>query len=619
MKTYTVYFEPFGRRGKCQSDRSLLDCARRLGIGINNVCGGVGKCQACKIQAISGAVSAPTSRELEAFSQQELKDGRRLACQTYPIGDCKLSIPPESMNTLQRTQVEGSEIPVSLEPPVRAYQVKLPPPSLSEPLADAEALLKTLKQQHKVRCSKVDIDVLHNLSPQLRSWNWECQATVRNDEIIAISSPESRQLGLAIDLGTTKIASYLVNLCNGKTLAAKGAMNPQTIYGEDIISRISAVVNSPHEGIKLQKLVADAINKLAVNMCAEIDAELGEIVEVVVVGNTAMHHLFLGLPVRQLALSPFVPAVSGALDTKARNLGLNIASGAYIHLLPNIAGFVGADHVAMLLATEAWQAKAPTIAIDIGTNTEVSFINKGKVSSISCASGPAFEGGHIKNGMWAASGAIERVQITKDSVQYQTIDDAPPVGICGSGILDAIAQLYQIGVIGNDGRMKDSHPRVRTQKEQREFVLVSKKERNGLPAIVITQRDVRELQLAKAAIRTGIQVLLEANGCAEEEIKQVIIAGAFGSYIDIKSAIAIGMLPSLPLDHFRQVGNAAGMGAKLALVSVSQRARAQKIASRVHYLELASFPNFRQAFIQASYLGQYRIERDKRKDIKKDA
>ncbi|MBM4432513.1 MAG: DUF4445 domain-containing protein [Chloroflexi bacterium] len=615
MKTYTVYFEPFGRRGKCRSDRSLLDCARRLGIGINNVCGGVGKCQACKIQVISGTVSAPTSHELKAFSPQEMKGGWRLACQTHPTSNGKVSIPPESMTTLQRTQVEGLEIAVRLEPLIRTYQVKLSPPSLSEPLADAEALLKTLRQQHKVRCSKVDIDVLHNLSPQLRSWDWECQAAVRNDEIIAISSPESRQVGLAIDLGTTKIASYLIDLSNGKTLAAKGIINPQASYGEDIISRISAVVSSPEEGIKLQKLVVGAINKLAAELCAEVDAKVEEIIEAVIVGNTAMHHLLLGLPVKQLALSPFVPAVSDALDIKARDLGLNLAPGAYIHLLPNIAGFVGADHVAMLLATEAWQAEAPTIAIDIGTNTEVSFINKRKISAVSCASGPAFEGGHIKNGMWAARGAIERVQITEDSIQYQTIDDALPVGICGSGILDAMAQLYQAGVIGSDGRMKDNHPRVRTRKEQREFVLVSEAERNGLPAIVITQQDVRELQLAKAAIRTGIQVLLEANGCAEEEIKQIIIAGAFGSYIDIKSVIAIGMLPALPLERFRQVGNAAGMGAKLALISVSQRARAQKISSRIHYIELASFPNFRQTFIQANYLGQYRIEHGKRKEI----
>jgi len=299
--------------------------------------------------------------------------------------------------------------------------------------------------------------------------------------------------------------------------------------------------------------------------------------------------------------------VSRALDVKAGDLGLHIAPGAYVHLLPNIAGFVGADHVAMLLATEDWQAKGPTVAIDIGTNTEVSLINNGKITATSCASGPAFEGGHIKDGMRAATGAIERLRIVNDSVQYQTIGQAPPTGICGSGILDALSQLYLAGIIDKGGRITDKHPRVRTIKGQREFVLVGEEEREGQPAITITQRDVRELQLAKAAIRSGIQALLEANGCSDDEIKQVIIAGAFGTYIDVASAVSIGMLPSLPLNRFRQAGNAAGMGAKLALISLSRRAEAQAIASRVKYIELASAPEFQQTFVQASFLGRYRI------------
>jgi len=392
-------------------------------------------------------------------------------------------------------------------------------------------------------------------------------------------------------------------------------MNPQISYGEDIVSRITSVIDSPANSAELQKLVVAALNGLAVDLCAEIGANTEEIVEAVVVGNTAMHHLFLRLPVSQLAYSPFVPAVSQALDIKARDLGLDIASGAYGHVLPNIAGFVGADHVAMLLATEVWQAKGLILALDIGTNTEVSLVNNGEIATVSCASGPAFEGGHIKDGMRAASGAIERLQIADDSIQYQTIDNLPPVGICGSGILDTMAQLYLVGIIDKGGRMKDNHPRLRTEKKQRQFVLVSEEERDGNPAIVITQQDIRELQLAKAAIRTGIQVLLETNGCSEEEVEQVIIAGAFGSYIDVSSAITIGMLPSLPLGRFRQVGNAAGMGAKLALISDSKRSQARNIASQVHYLELATNPNFMQTFVQASYLGRYRMTHGKRREI----
>ena len=615
MTAFTIDFEPVGLRGKCRRNESLLACARRLGVGISSICGGQGTCHSCKVQILSGTVSKPTSNEPEVFTSQELKEGWRLACQTYPTSDCKLTVPPESMTTPQRVQVEGLEITVHPEPPVQAYRLQLAAPSLSAPRADADRLLQALNQQHQLHCGKVDINALRILSDQLRSWNWECQAVVRNDEVIALLPRPSHQLGLAIDLGTTKIAGYLVDLSNGRTLAAKGVMNPQISYGEDIISRITGVIQLPDEGVPVQKLAVEAINELSADLCAELGANTEEIVEAVVVGNTAMHHLFLGLPVRQLALSPFVPAVSRALDVKAGDLGLRIAPGAYVYLLPNIAGFVGADHVAMLLATEVLQAEGPIVALDIGTNTEVSLVNKEEVATVSCASGPAFEGGHIKNGMRAATGAIERLRIADDSIQYQTIGEAPPVGICGSGILDALSQLYLARIIDEGGRIVENHPRVHTYKGQREFVLVSKEERDGQPAITITQQDIRELQLAKAAIRTGIQVLLEANGCSEDEIKQVIIAGAFGTYIDVANAVAIGMLPSLPLNRFRQAGNAAGMGAKLALISLSKRAEAQAVASRVKYIELASAPNFEQTFIQASYLGQYRIIDGRREEI----
>jgi uncharacterized 2Fe-2S/4Fe-4S cluster protein (DUF4445 family) len=614
MTACTIDFEPVGRRGECQKSESLLDCARRLGMGISSVCGGKGTCHSCKVQVLVGTVSKSTYNEKEAFTSQELNEGWRLACQTYPLSDCKLTVPPESMTTTQRVQVEGLEVKVRPEPPVKSYHLKMEAPSLSAPKADADRLLQVLNQQHELNCSKIDLNALRVLSNQIRSWDWEFQAAVRNDEVITLLPWTSHQLGLAIDLGTTKIAGYLVNLSNGKTLAAKGVMNPQISHGEDIISRITSAVHSPDEGVLLQKLAAEAINELCADLCAEAKVSTEEIIEAVVVGNTAMHHLFLGLPVRQLALSPFVPAVSMAVDFKAADLGWHIAPGAYVHLLPNIAGFVGADHVAVLLTTEVLTAKGPIVALDIGTNTEVSLIHDGKITSTSCASGPAFEGGHIKYGMRAATGAIERLRITDDTIQYQTIDGAPPIGICGSGILDALSQLYLAKAIDEGGRIMDDHPRVRTYKGQREFILVTKEERGGKPAITITQHDIRELQLAKAAIRSGIQTLLEMNDCPEDKIKQVIIAGAFGTYIDVASAVTIGMLPSLPLNRFRQAGNAAGMGAKLALISLTKRAEAQALISRVNYIELASTPGFEQTFIQASYLGQYRIIDGKRKE-----
>jgi len=294
---------------------------------------------------------------------------------------------------------------------------------------------------------------------------------------------------------------------------------------------------------------------------------------------------------------------------------LHLAPGAYVHLLPNIGGFVGADHVAMLLATNTWQSKAPTIALDIGTNTEVSFIAGGEVTTVSCASGPAFEGYQIQHGMRAAGGAIESVRITDGRIQYQTIDETVPVGICGSGLLDIAAQLSQSGAIDAGGRLLDGDPRVVAHDGRREYVLVSRNGHQAQSDIVITQKDVRQLQLAKSAIRAGIQTLLETRGYSETDIGRVIIAGAFGSYIDIQSAIDIGMLPPIERKRFRQVGNAAGIGAKLALLSRSQRRLAETVASRATYIELARCAGFNRTFMQATYLGKYRLKNGEREEM----
>jgi uncharacterized 2Fe-2S/4Fe-4S cluster protein (DUF4445 family) len=307
MTAHKIDFEPVGRRGECQSQDSLLECARKLGVGISSICGGQGTCHSCRIQVLSGSVTRPTTAELEAFSPRELKAGWRLACQTHPRSDVRLHLPAESMTTPQRLQVEGQEVAISPQPPVRAYRLKLAVPSLEALHADADKLLQRLNRQYRLNCQKVDIGVLRFISDQLRSWQWRCQAAVRNDEVLALLPPQSHPLGLAIDLGTTKIAGYLVDLSDGQTLAAQGVMNPQISHGEDIISRINRAVHSEEERDQLQKLAAEAISKLGAELCAEAKANPEEIVEVVVVGNTAMHHLFLGLPVRQLALSPFVP------------------------------------------------------------------------------------------------------------------------------------------------------------------------------------------------------------------------------------------------------------------------------------------------------------------------
>lgn len=601
--TVHIEFEPVGRRGDCPSGGSLLDCARYLGVDIVSICGGFGDCGHCIVQVLKGKVSPVTDNERRLLSAEMLAHGFRLACRTVPLGDVLVKVPPSSLSTPQRTQVEGEEISVKPNPIVKSYSISLSAPTMADLQADSERLQAYLADKYKVKITSVDFAVLRELSPGLRQLHWQAKVAVRQGEVVNLSPESARPLGLAVDLGTSKIAMYLMDLASGKTVAMKGVMNPQISYGEDIIARMALANRSSEQAKLLQELVVDVLNEEVTEMCAGINANPSDIVDAVLVANTAMHHLFLRLPVGQLTRAPFIPAISSACDVKARDIGLKVAKGAYLHLLPNIAGYVGADHVAMILSTGIVKNTGVVLALDIGTNTEICLANHGKLTSLSCASGPAFEGAHIKYGMRAADGAIEHVKLEKDKVKYQTIGGIPPVGLCGSAILDTLAQLFIAGIVDAKGRML-SHPRVREVDGTREFVLVYEGEQGSEhPDITFTQKDVRELQLAKGAIRTGIEVLLETNGLTERDIDSVIVAGAFGSYIDISSAVVIGMLPRIPLESYKQVGNAAGMGAKLALISRRRRSEAEKIARQVNYIDLSSAPRFASVFNQSINLG----------------
>ena len=617
MADYTIDFQPMGRKGDCREGESIMECARRLDIDIAGVCGGRGTCHSCRVQVTKGTLSEPTGREKEAFSEKELEDCWRLACQARPSSNCLVVISLESMSASQRVYLEGMEMVVAPDPAVRAYHLKLNAPTLEDQLADADRLMAALRAQHQVTTEGIDMAVLRTFSPKIREWGWECQVSVRDKEIIAVSPWPSRQLGMAVDLGTTTIASYLVDLTDGKTLASLGAVNPQVTYGEDIISRVDHAIKSPEDGLRQQKLVTDKISELAADLCKEAGTSTGDIMEAVIVCNTAMHHLLLNLSVRQLVLAPFTAAASLPMDIKARDLGIKLGPGAIVHIPPVITGFIGSDHLAMLLAAHRKKNDELVIAIDIGTNTEISMLIGDEITTTSCASGPAFEGGHIKHGIRAAEGAMERLRITDDAIDYQTINSAPPIGICGSGIMDGLAQLYLAKIIDPGGRFDKDNPRVRiNDKNQAEFVIVDQESEGARSSIVITQKDIRELQLAKAAIRAGIRLLLETSGFEEEQIKQVIIAGSFGTYIDLSAAVTIGLLPDLPMDSFSQVGNAAGMGAKQNLISQARRQETQNIADRINYIELASSLAFRNTFIEASKLGKYKLDARKSEAVK---
>ena len=594
---FIVDFQPVDRRGEFSEKDSLLECAKHLGVDLVSICGGSGSCGRCKVQLISGQISELSSVEKSILTEEEVLLGCRLACKTYPRSDVTIHVPPESLTTPQRTQVEGLDVKVTSDPLIVSVDVELTPPTLESNLSDVKNLKAALLETG-VDLRDLDFFVMQSLSDVLRQNNWRVKAALRKGEIIAISSPIAQWLGLAVDIGTTKVAGYLVDLAAGEVLASKGVMNPQISYGEDLVSRIVVANKSEGGRRKLQRCLVDTLSKIARELCEETGHMADEIVDAVIVGNTVIHHLFLGLPLNQLGGAPYTPVIDAAVDIKAREIGLKIGAGAYVHLLPNIAGYVGADHVAMLLATKLDQADETTLAIDIGTNTEICLNHKGKMNSVSCASGPAFEGAHIKHGMRAAPGAIEYVRIENDKVEIQTIGGDPPAGICGSGALDVVAQLRLCEIIDVRGRMRD-HTLIRNEGGSKEFILV---DLPGSIPITISQKDVRELQLAKAAVRMGIIALVENAEIKEEDIQKVIIAGAFGTFINLKSAITIGMLPDLPLERFEQVGNAAGTGARMALISKRERNKAGQLAEKVGYIELAKVQNFNKRFAQATFL-----------------
>jgi uncharacterized 2Fe-2S/4Fe-4S cluster protein (DUF4445 family) len=617
-KTYSINLQPVGRRAEVTSDQSLLTAAQASGVELVSLCGGVGACDSCKVRLVSGKLSPLTLEEEALFSIGEQTAGYRLACQAKPLSDVVIDIPPESLTTPQRLQVEGIEVEIQLEPLVKPIDLQLDPPALHDLRSDTTRVTDAINQTNLAgsndgpctRLPRFHHAVLSTLSSKVRHLEWLMRLAVRENEVIAVLPPTdpagkaTSLLGLAVDVGTTKVAAYLLDLSTGKTIAKTGAMNPQIAFGEDVVSRI-AYANANNDGAKvLQSRLVETLNQMVQELCSQAAQEGATaasemIVDAVVVGNTVMHHLFAGLPVAQLGAAPYVPAVSEALDISAREVGLAIAPGAYIHLPPNIAGYVGADHVAMLLATGVEQKKEKTVvALDIGTNTEITLAHKGRMVSCSCASGPAFEGAHIHDGMRAAPGAVERVQINGNEVRIHTIGNQPAVGICGSGILDAVGEMIAAGIVDPRGAIRKIHPAIRTSSGMSELVLAPAEQAGHGRDVVVTRKDVNEIQLAKGAIRAGVEILLEevglqGNGLAIDEF---IVAGAFGTYISIENAVRIGMFPDLPLERFQQVGNAAGTGARQMLVSAERRRMAQEIVGELDYVELSAHPDFINEF-----------------------
>jgi uncharacterized 2Fe-2S/4Fe-4S cluster protein (DUF4445 family) len=604
MPVYYVDFEPVGKRTLVPTGKTLLAAAQDAGIAIISICGGEGLCQECRVRLMSGQLTPLTLIEEGTFTDKELADGFRLACQAVPLENVKIEIPPESLTANQRLQIEGQESHIGLAPAVKPLEIEIEPPGLQDLRSDSVRLRDKMADLGN-EPAEISLPVMSQFSEVMRSQNWKGRLAMHRDGSMVSVLPHSTALfGMAVDVGSTKLAMYLVNLETGETVGKSGAMNPQIAYGEDVVSRIAYANQGDNHRNVLQTRLVETLNGMLDELRNAAGVERDQVVDAVVVGNTAMHHIFAGLSVRQLGQAPYVAAVTEPLDFPAREVGLALAPGAKVHMPPNIAGYVGADHIAMLLATQAWLMPGNTVALDIGTNTEISLSTGKRLLSCSCASGPAFEGAHIHAGMRAAPGAIERVQLIQGEWRTSTIEHLPPVGICGSGILDGVAEMLSAGVINTRGILDKTAPGVISTRQGGAFVLVPANAIGNNNEILITRKDVNEIQLAKAAMRAGVEILLIEAGIPASAIDNFIVAGAFGTYVYLPNAVRIGMFPDIPLERFQQVGNAAGIGARDMLVSIEKRSQSLEILKKAEYIELTTHPAFSDTYFKAISLEQ---------------
>ena len=611
---YRIFLKPLGLELACSGEEDLLTTLQEAGIGVASICGGLGSCGKCRVHLLEGDASEPTPEE-EHLSREKLSRGMRLACQLHPRGDLSVYLPASSLTHDQRLQL-ACELEVrELQPAVQARELEVEVPSApGDPGSDLLRVMDALRAEVPgTEELQVDLMGLRELSPLLRAEGGKVRALVRGKELLGIAPRQRRPLGLAVDLGSTKVALFLHDLDDGSLLASRGFLNPQVAYGEDVVTRIQHAGESEANAARLADLVASEINLNLSEMLAGSGASPGDVYEMVLVGNTAMHHLFLRLPVEQLGKSPYLPATDLPLEVKARELGLGLHPSAVVYLPPPIAGYVGSDHLAAVAAARLQERDGPCLLLDIGTNTEVALQTDGRIRCCSCASGPAFEGGGLRQGMRAGEGAIEQVTVDPETgePELSVIGDAAPVGICGSGILGALAAMLEAGVIDASGRMQEGKPRL--ERRDGEFLFHLSPPVGVGEGVAVTQNDVREIQKAKGAIRAGVDALLREAGISPLEVKEVILAGAFGTYIDPAAAAAVALLPPIPLSRIDQVGNAAGAGARSLLLSTRLRREAEDLAGRLEYLELSVYPGLNLLFAADMFLGEEAVQDAKRR------
>ena len=594
-KLVRVVFEPDGADVFVPAGTLLSRACAAAGRPVEMPCGGVGTCGKCRV-VVSGVLSEPDSVERRFLSDEDIDMGMRLACRSRIVGEVRVMIPETSRSMVQKILSHSVLRSCTPMPGINKIYCEMAPPSLNDEQAEFERLAGALE----VRDIQLtpNLSVIKQISSLLRAADYKVTAVVSGNELIGIEAGDtsSESYGIAYDLGSTTIVGYLMDLNSGEELSVAAVMNPQTVYGDDLIARINFATTHENGADILQKAAIDALNYVAEIAAKEAGVSLSHIYKATVVGNTCMSHLLLGIDTRSLGQSPYVPSVCSEITLPAYELSLNIFSEAKVTVLPNVAGFVGSDLVGVLLSSMWYDDGNTRLAVDIGTNGEMALLHNGKTYACSAAAGPAFEGAGISCGMRGAPGAIDSVAIG-ETVQITTIGDKRPIGLCGSGLVDAIAQMLDAGIIDETGRLLSPSqasslpPAIRERlmdtDSGTQFVLATGDESGTNIPVSLTAADIRHLQLAKGSIHAAIQTLIKAAGAAVEDLSDILLAGAFGSYIRVESAIRIGLIPPVPKEIVKSIGNAAGAGARLALLSNEEMELARDLARNVEHLELA--------------------------------
>jgi len=627
-----VVFLPSGRRGEVPKGSTLLGAARALGADIDSSCGGRAICGRCQIRVMEGDfpgegirssvehVTPPGEAETKYDRLRGLREGCRLACQTRVMGDVVVDVPPESQIHHQVVRKDAEAAEMAVDPLVRALLVDVERPDMENPSSDFDRLAAALEEEWGLSDLRPSAATLPGLQKVLREGDWQVTAIVHQADVDAPPllldvrpGFDETLLGLAVDIGSTTIAAHLTDLYTGEVLAAGGIMNPQIRFGEDLMSRVSHAMMTDGGTEEMRDAVREAVNRLAADVTARAGFSPSDIVDAVFVGNPVMHHLFLGIDPRELGQAPFALAVGGALELPARDLGLDLAPAGRAYLPPCIAGHVGADAAAVVLAEAPYERDEISLIVDVGTNAEIILGNRERLLACSSPTGPAFEGAQISSGQRAAPGAIERVRIDRETLapRFRVIGVEPwsdeegfaeavaetgVTGICGSGIIEAVAEMYLAGIIHSDGRfneaLADACPHVKRVGRGFAYVL-----HPGEPEISVTQEDVRAIQLAKAALHAGARLLMDEFGT--DRVDRIRLAGAFGNHIDPLHAMILGLIPDCPPEHVSSAGNAAGTGARMALVSREARREIEEVVRRIEKVETAVEPRFQEHFVAA--------------------